>query len=70
MEAAPLTLRPTRTRIGERFGLPYFDGIVVAVTLERGGFGVDTAAPVAARILEHYFHLPITPTATTAKTQE
>jgi penicillin-binding protein 2 len=35
--------------------------IVVAVTLERGGFGVDTAAPVAARILEHYFHLPITP---------
>jgi penicillin-binding protein 2 len=44
--------------------------IVVAVTLERGGFGVDTAAPVAARILEHYFHLPTTPTATTAKTQE
>jgi penicillin-binding protein 2 len=36
--------------------------IVVAVTLERGGFGVDTAAPVAARILEHYFSLPITPT--------
>ena len=31
------------------------------MTLERGGFGVDTAAPVAARILEHYFHLPITP---------
>jgi penicillin-binding protein 2 len=44
--------------------------IVVAVTLERGGFGVDTAAPVAARILEHYFHLPITPTAGTGKTQE
>src|SRR5436190_373074 len=38
--------------------------IVVAVTIERGGFGVDTAAPVAARILEHYFHKPITPTAT------
>jgi penicillin-binding protein 2 len=37
--------------------------IVVAVTLERGGFGADTAAPVAARILEHYFNLPITPTA-------
>jgi penicillin-binding protein 2 len=37
--------------------------IVVAVTLERGGFGVDTAAPVAARILERYFHLPITPSA-------
>jgi penicillin-binding protein 2 len=44
--------------------------IVVAVTLERGGFGVDTAAPVAARILERYFHLQITPTAGTAKTQE
>jgi penicillin-binding protein 2 len=46
--------------------------IVVAVTLERGGFGADTAAPVAARILEHYFKLPITPTASTstAKTQE
>jgi penicillin-binding protein 2 len=37
--------------------------IVVAVTIERGGFGVDTAAPVAARILERYFHLPITPAA-------
>jgi len=37
--------------------------IVVAVTLERGGFGADTAAPVAARILEHYFNLPITPAA-------
>jgi penicillin-binding protein 2 len=44
--------------------------IVVAVTVERGGFGADTAAPVAARILEHYFHLPITPTAATGKTQE
>ena len=29
--------------------------IVVAVTIERGGFGVDAAAPVAARILETYF---------------
>jgi penicillin-binding protein 2 len=37
--------------------------IVVAVTIERGGFGVDTAAPVAARILEHYFKLPIVPSA-------
>ena len=43
--------------------------IVVAVTLERGGFGVDTAAPVAARILERYFHLPITPTATSGTVQ-
>jgi penicillin-binding protein 2 len=43
--------------------------IVVAVTLERGGFGVDTAAPVAARILEHYFHLPITATSTSGTAQ-
>jgi penicillin-binding protein 2 len=35
--------------------------IVVAVTLERGGFGVDAAAPVAARILEKHFKLSITP---------
>jgi len=35
--------------------------IVVAVTVERGGFGADTAAPVAARILEQYFELPPTP---------
>jgi penicillin-binding protein 2 len=39
--------------------------IVVVVTLERGGFGADSAAPVAARILEKYFGLPITPTART-----
>ena len=44
--------------------------IVVAVTIERGGFGVDTAAPVAARILEQYFHKHITPTANTGGTQE
>ncbi len=35
--------------------------IVVAVTLERGGFGADTAAPVAARMIEQHFKLPITP---------
>jgi penicillin-binding protein 2 len=44
--------------------------IVVAVTIERGGFGVDTAAPVTARILERYFKKPITPTAGSAKTHE
>src|SRR5262249_58108897 len=43
--------------------------IVVAVTLERGGFGADTAAPVAARILEHYFHVPITPASTSGTAQ-
>jgi len=37
--------------------------IVVVVTVERGGFGADTAAPVAARILEKYFGKQITPTA-------
>jgi penicillin-binding protein 2 len=47
--------------------------IVVAVTIERGGFGVDAAAPVAARMLENYFKLPITPAvpvSTKAATQE
>jgi penicillin-binding protein 2 len=40
--------------------------IVVAVTLERGGFGADTAAPIAARIIEQYFKLPISPPVTNA----
>jgi len=41
---------------------PYGDPeIVVAVTVERGGFGADTAAPVTARIMESYFDLPQTP---------
>jgi penicillin-binding protein 2 len=46
--------------------------IVVAVTVERGGFGADTAAPVAARILEQYFNKPFTPgtSTSTAQTQE
>jgi penicillin-binding protein 2 len=44
--------------------------IVIAVTIERGGFGVDTAAPVAARMLERYFKKPITPTAGAAETHE
>ncbi len=37
--------------------------IVVAATVERGGFGVDSAAPVAARILESYFKLKQAPPA-------
>ena len=41
---------------------PYDDPeIVVAVTVERGGFGADVAAPIAARMLEKHFQLPITP---------
>jgi penicillin-binding protein 2 len=31
--------------------------IVIAVTVERGGFGVDSAAPVAARMLERFFSI-------------
>ena len=30
--------------------------VVVTVTIERGGFGVDSAAPVAEQILSQYFH--------------
>jgi penicillin-binding protein 2 len=37
---------------------PYRDPqIVVAVTVEHGGFGVESAAPIARTILENYFHL-------------
>jgi penicillin-binding protein 2 len=31
--------------------------IAVAVTVEHGGFGVESAAPIARAMLEHYFHL-------------
>jgi penicillin-binding protein 2 len=47
--------------------------IVVAVTIERAGFGVESAAPVAARMIENYFKQPITsPVAVSTKpgTQE
>src|SRR3954468_1907864 len=37
---------------------PYRDPqIAVAVTVEHGGFGVESAAPIARAILERYFHL-------------
>jgi len=37
---------------------PYRDPqIVVTATVERGGFGVESAAPIARAILERYFHL-------------
>jgi penicillin-binding protein 2 len=35
--------------------------LVVAVTIERGGFGADSAAPVAARMLESYFKIGLVP---------
>jgi len=36
---------------------PYPDPkLVTAVTLEDGGFGADTAAPVACAILSHYYN--------------
>jgi penicillin-binding protein 2 len=34
--------------------------IVVAVTIEEGGFGVDSAAPAALQILSQYFHAQAT----------
>ena len=37
---------------------PYNDPqIVVTVTVEHGGFGVESAAPIARSILEQYFHI-------------
>ncbi len=37
---------------------PYRDPqVVVTVTVEHGGFGVESAAPIARSILEDYFHL-------------
>ena len=33
--------------------------IVVAVTIEDGGFGADAAAPVARTIVSKWFHQPI-----------
>jgi penicillin-binding protein 2 len=33
--------------------------IVVAVTLEEGGFGADTAAPVAARMIADWLNIPV-----------
>jgi penicillin-binding protein 2 len=37
---------------------PFRDPQIVAVaTVERGGFGVESAAPIVAQLFEHYFHL-------------
>jgi penicillin-binding protein 2 len=42
--------------------------IVVAVTIERAGFGADSAAPVAARMLERYFEIAQVPPVAVAET--
>jgi rod shape determining protein RodA len=45
MEAArPLTLNPGRTSVGERFGLPYFDGVLLAAAIGLIAFSVFTLA--------------------------
>src|SRR4051794_20384526 len=44
MEAAPLTLRPTRSRIGERFGIAHFDGILFGAAAALIAFSCFTLA--------------------------
>jgi rod shape determining protein RodA len=44
MEAAPLTLTPRRTRVGERLGVAYFDGWLTAATFGLIAFSVITLA--------------------------
>jgi rod shape determining protein RodA len=60
MEAAPLTLTPTRTRIGERLGVAYFDGWLMAAAFGLIGFSVFTlaiATPDAVQGQPLYFAL-------------
>jgi penicillin-binding protein 2 len=44
--------------------------IVVAVTIERGGFGSDSAAPVAARMIEEHFDIDSVPQVAVAANPE
>jgi rod shape determining protein RodA len=44
MEAAPLTLTPRRTRIGERLGVAYFDGWLLVAAFGLVAFSVFTLA--------------------------
>jgi rod shape determining protein RodA len=44
MEATPLTLDQRRVRVGERFGLPYFDGVLLGSALALIAFSVFTLA--------------------------
>jgi rod shape determining protein RodA len=60
MEAAPLTLTPSRTRIGERLGLAYFDGWLLAAALGLIAFSIFTlavATPDAVQGQPLYFAL-------------
>jgi len=42
--------------------------IVIAVTVEQGGFGAETAAPVARLIASQWFHKPLKFVAGSSKT--
>jgi rod shape determining protein RodA len=44
MEAAPLTLTPRRTRIGDRLGIAYYDGWLTAAAFGLIGFSIFTLA--------------------------
>ena len=44
MEAAPLTLRPERTRLGERLGIAHFDGILFGAAAALIAFSCFTLA--------------------------
>jgi rod shape determining protein RodA len=44
MEAAPLTLTPSRTRLGERLGVAYFDGWLLAAAFGLIAFSIFTLA--------------------------
>jgi rod shape determining protein RodA len=44
MEAAPLTLTPRRTRIGDRLGVAYFDGWLLAAAFGLIAFSIFTLA--------------------------
>ena len=44
--------------------------VVVAVTIEQGGFGADAAAPAAAQILSQYFNAKSEPVATSGGSVE
>ena len=44
MEAAPLTLTPRRTRLGERLGVAYFDGWLLAAAFGLIAFSIFTLA--------------------------